>query len=128
VVSIWNTIGGVAACLPVTTPTPGPTPNAIPGNLIDIGNSGTLNNLWGGTWQNWNGTGSSSTMNYTNPGYAASPYHSAGGYSIKASGTVGSGSLTVSCALQPANAPYNMDSNGYTRVDFWFKASVGTYL
>jgi hypothetical protein len=127
VTSLWSTIGGTASCINVTTPTPGPTPSALPNSLIDIGYSGNLNNLWGGTWSNWNGTGSSTVMNYTNPGYAASSYHGQGPYSIKASGTVGTGSLTVSTCLQTGCAAYNMDANGYTRIDFWFKASVGNY-
>jgi spore germination protein YaaH len=127
VTSLWNTIGGTASCINVTTPTPGPTPNAVPGDLIDIGNSGNLNNLWGGQWSTSVGTGSSITMSYTAPGYASSSYNSSGPYSIQATVTKGANWANVATCLQPACAAYNADSNGYTRVDFWLKATPGNY-
>ncbi len=126
--SLWNTIGGVAACVNVPTPTPGPTPNLIPSGMVDIGTSGTNTNLWGGNWSTWNGGGGTTvTMNYASPGYAASSYHGTGGYAICGNGNLGTGGVTVSTCLQPACAAYNLDSNLYTRVDFWMNATPGMY-
>jgi len=128
VTGLWATIGGTAACdSGIPTPTPAPTPPLLPGGLVDIGSSGTATNNWAGTWSTWVGTGSTVTMNYTAAGDAASPFNTSGPYSIQASGTLGSGGLSVSCALQPAGAPYNLDSNGYTRIDFLMKVTPGTY-
>lgn len=128
VVSLWNTIGGVAACVNVPTPTPGPTPNLIPPGLVDIGSSGNLTNLWGGNWGTYAGTGGSSiAMNYASAGYSSSSYHGTGAYAICATGNLGTGAPSASTCLQPACAAYNLDSNLYTRIDFWMNATPGSY-